>query len=192
MFFNSFFLFDRIYFLSTPEILIPAANLCGSSPWQEEVRPQDTVSVIGGVAGSSKQGRKAAWKFVRDNWEELYNRYQGGFLISRLIKVKQEICYLPRRISRSLQLLRVRFNVHWLQHIYSSRWIKRNRLWTALIFSGFVCSSVFLLPLCAAHSRWICYWQNGSRSEGESSIDLPSYILQSSFLFLKDCLFCLT
>ncbi|XP_063740156.1 puromycin-sensitive aminopeptidase isoform X2 [Eleginops maclovinus] len=53
----------------------------------EEVRPQDTVLVIGGVAGSSKQGRKAAWKFVKDNWEELYNRYQGGFLISRLIKL---------------------------------------------------------------------------------------------------------
>jgi len=46
------------------------------------------VSVIGGVAGSSKQGRKAAWKFVKDNWEELYNRYQGGFLISRLIKAR--------------------------------------------------------------------------------------------------------
>lgn len=57
-------------------------------PQQDEVRPQDTVSVIGGVAGSSKQGRKAAWKFVKDNWEELYNRYQGGFLISRLVKVK--------------------------------------------------------------------------------------------------------
>lgn len=57
---------------------------------QEEVRPQDTVSVIGGVAGGSKQGRKAAWKFVRDNWEELYNRYQGGFLISRLIKVRAQ------------------------------------------------------------------------------------------------------
>uniref|UniRef100_A0A3P8ZUA0 Aminopeptidase n=1 Tax=Esox lucius TaxID=8010 RepID=A0A3P8ZUA0_ESOLU len=53
----------------------------------EEVRPQDTVSVIGGVAGSSKHGRKAAWKFVKDNWEELHNRYQGGFLISRLIKL---------------------------------------------------------------------------------------------------------
>uniref|UniRef100_A0A8C6TYS3 Puromycin-sensitive aminopeptidase n=1 Tax=Neogobius melanostomus TaxID=47308 RepID=A0A8C6TYS3_9GOBI len=53
----------------------------------EEVRPQDTVSVIGGVAGSSRQGRKAAWKFVKDNWEELYNRYQGGFLISRLVKL---------------------------------------------------------------------------------------------------------
>lgn len=57
-------------------------------PRQDEVRPQDTVSVIGGVAGSSKQGRKAAWKFVKDNWEELFNRYQGGFLISRLVKVE--------------------------------------------------------------------------------------------------------
>ncbi|KAG7274972.1 hypothetical protein CRUP_001065 [Coryphaenoides rupestris] len=47
----------------------------------------DTVSVIGGVAEGSKQGRKAAWKFVKDNWEELHNRYQGGFLISRLIKL---------------------------------------------------------------------------------------------------------
>ncbi|XP_066443033.1 puromycin-sensitive aminopeptidase isoform X1 [Eleutherodactylus coqui] len=53
----------------------------------EDVRPQDTVSVIGGVAGASKQGRKSAWVFVKDNWEELYNRYQGGFLISRLIKL---------------------------------------------------------------------------------------------------------
>ena len=51
------------------------------------MRPQDTVSVIGGVAEGSKQGRKAAWKFVKDNREELHNRYQGGFLISRLIKV---------------------------------------------------------------------------------------------------------
>lgn len=64
------------------------ATKCFGFPQQDEVRPQDTVSVIGGVAGSSKQGRKAAWKFVKDNWEELYNRYQGGFLISRLVKVK--------------------------------------------------------------------------------------------------------
>ncbi|KAG2460657.1 PSA aminopeptidase, partial [Polypterus senegalus] len=68
--------------IAAPELIQKVLNFALS----EEVRPQDTVSVIGGVAGSSKQGRKAAWKFVRDNWEELYNRYQGGFLISRLIK----------------------------------------------------------------------------------------------------------
>ncbi|NXQ46384.1 PSA aminopeptidase, partial [Catharus fuscescens] len=69
--------------ISQPELIQKVLTFALS----EEVRPQDTVSVIGGVAGGSKQGRKAAWKFLRDNWEELYNRYQGGFLISRLIKV---------------------------------------------------------------------------------------------------------
>ncbi|XP_028674237.1 puromycin-sensitive aminopeptidase [Erpetoichthys calabaricus] len=69
--------------IAAPELIQKVLNFALS----EEVRPQDTVSVIGGVAGSSKQGRKAAWKFIRDNWEELYNRYQGGFLISRLIKL---------------------------------------------------------------------------------------------------------
>ncbi|PWA30734.1 hypothetical protein CCH79_00009263 [Gambusia affinis] len=69
--------------ISAPDLIQKVLSFALS----EEVRPQDTVSVIGGVAGSSKQGRKAAWKFVRDNWEELYNRYQGGFLISRLIKL---------------------------------------------------------------------------------------------------------
>uniref|UniRef100_A0A667ZW01 Aminopeptidase n=1 Tax=Myripristis murdjan TaxID=586833 RepID=A0A667ZW01_9TELE len=69
--------------ISAPDLIQKVLNFALS----EEVRPQDTVSVIGGVAGSSKHGRKAAWKFVKDNWEELHNRYQGGFLISRLIKV---------------------------------------------------------------------------------------------------------
>uniref|UniRef100_A0A4W4EBY7 Aminopeptidase n=1 Tax=Electrophorus electricus TaxID=8005 RepID=A0A4W4EBY7_ELEEL len=69
--------------ISAPELIQRVLNFALS----DEVRPQDTVSVIGGVAGSSKQGRKAAWKFVKDNWEELHNRYQGGFLISRLIKL---------------------------------------------------------------------------------------------------------
>lgn len=98
--------FDRRDFPSASETLIwrnlTAAKLClVSPPRQEEVRPQDTVSVIGGVAGSSKQGRKAAWKFVKDNWEELHNRYQGGFLISRLIKVP-----LPQPHTHNLVLSR--------------------------------------------------------------------------------------
>lgn len=45
------------------------------------------------MAGGSKHGRKAAWKFIKDNWEELYNRYQGGFLISRLIKVCEDFYF---------------------------------------------------------------------------------------------------
>lgn len=72
-----------------PEDVLDTVDFQFSFYFQEEVRPQDTVSVIGGVAGGSKHGRKAAWKFIKDNWEELYNRYQGGFLISRLIKVRE-------------------------------------------------------------------------------------------------------
>ena len=36
----------------------------------------------------SVTGRDMAWKFVKDNWDELHNRYEGGFLLSRLIKVE--------------------------------------------------------------------------------------------------------
>ena len=27
------------------------------------------------------------WQFVKENWEELHKRYEGGFLLGRLIKV---------------------------------------------------------------------------------------------------------
>ena len=36
---------------------------------------------------SSLAGRELAWQFVEDNWDELYTRYAGGLLFSRLIKV---------------------------------------------------------------------------------------------------------
>jgi len=51
----------------------------------ESVRSQDTVFVIGGVTGTV-QGREAAWQFVKDMWETLHKRYQGGFLLARLVK----------------------------------------------------------------------------------------------------------
>uniref|UniRef100_S4RRJ8 Aminopeptidase n=1 Tax=Petromyzon marinus TaxID=7757 RepID=S4RRJ8_PETMA len=56
----------------------------------DEVRSQDTVFVLGGVSGGSKLGRSMAWKFVQDNWSELHNRYQGGFLLARLVKLTTE------------------------------------------------------------------------------------------------------
>ena len=50
------------------------------------MRSQDTVFVIGGVTGSLK-GRELAWNFIKDKWSMLHDRYKGGFLLSRLIKV---------------------------------------------------------------------------------------------------------
>jgi puromycin-sensitive aminopeptidase len=54
-----------------------------------EVRSQDTVTVIGGVTGSV-EGRELAWKFVQDQWKELHSRFASGFLLARLIKSTTE------------------------------------------------------------------------------------------------------
>ena len=53
---------------------------------QKDVRSQDTVFVISGVTGSV-EGRELTWKFVQDRWTDLHDRYKGGFLLARLIKV---------------------------------------------------------------------------------------------------------
>lgn len=54
-----------------------------------EVRAQDTVFVIMSVAMTYK-GRILAWQFFRDNWKVLMDRYEGGFLLSRLVKFTTE------------------------------------------------------------------------------------------------------
>ena len=51
------------------------------------MRSQDTVFVIGGTT-RSVDGRELAWKFMRDNWPLLYDRYRGIFLLARLVKVR--------------------------------------------------------------------------------------------------------
>lgn len=38
----------------------------------------------------TRAGRELAWQFFKDNWKELMNRYQGGFLIARLVKCTTE------------------------------------------------------------------------------------------------------
>lgn len=52
----------------------------------EEVRPQDSVFVIGGACGG-KLGQEMVWQFTQENWSLLHSRYSGGFLLSRLVSV---------------------------------------------------------------------------------------------------------
>lgn len=54
-----------------------------------EVRSNETVFVVAGCTGS-KEGRELAWNFLQTNWATLYERYQGGFILGRLIKVCTE------------------------------------------------------------------------------------------------------
>lgn len=55
----------------------------------EKVRNQDTVFVLAGVI-SSAAGRELGWKFLKENWTELHSRYEGGFLLSRMVKSMTE------------------------------------------------------------------------------------------------------
>ncbi|KAF4524826.1 hypothetical protein B566_EDAN013986 [Ephemera danica] len=56
---------------------------------KEEVRAQDTVFVIVSVA-ATREGRDLAWTFFQQNWQTFMDRYQGGFLIARLVKLVTE------------------------------------------------------------------------------------------------------
>ncbi|CAG9088213.1 unnamed protein product [Plutella xylostella] len=55
----------------------------------DEVRSQDTVFVIVSVA-LSRDGRDLAWQFFKEHWQEFMDRYQGGFLLARLVKSTTE------------------------------------------------------------------------------------------------------
>lgn len=70
---------------------------------QNDVRSQDTVGVIVGLTGSV-EGRKLAWKFVQDQWDELHRRFPGLFLLSRLVAVSITILTMTEHSFRTSQL----------------------------------------------------------------------------------------
>lgn len=97
---------------------------------QDEVRSQDTVFVIMSV-GLSKKGRELAWQYLKDNWDMFYDRYQGGFLLNRLVKITENFASEERAkeiesffkeknssgIERAIQqsVESVRLNSAWLE-----------------------------------------------------------------------------
>jgi len=112
--------------VSQPELIKKVLEFAMSS----EVRSQDTVFVIAGVTGSLT-GRELAWQFLKEHWDELYNRYAGGLLFSWLIKVttdsfateekikevqdffsKHNVPNAERTVQQSLE--NIRLNVAWL------------------------------------------------------------------------------
>lgn len=54
-----------------------------------EVRAQDAVFVIISVAMNPK-GRDITWNYFKENWKILMDQYQGGFLLTRLVKCVTE------------------------------------------------------------------------------------------------------
>ncbi len=54
---------------------------------EDHIRSQDTISVMVATA-SNPNGRELAWRFLKDNWDELDRRYgEGGFAIMRLVSI---------------------------------------------------------------------------------------------------------
>ena len=97
----------------------------------DDVRSQDTISVVTSVAANLK-GRQLAWQFVQDNWDEFDRRYgSGGFGLMRLVsvcgnfvdaaKIEEVETFFrdhpapagERTIRQSLE--RVRLNSRWLE-----------------------------------------------------------------------------
>lgn len=96
-----------------------------------EVRAQDSVFVIVSVAINPK-GRDMTWNYFKENWKILLDRYEGGFLLSRLIKYltenfsteeraleveqffkEHEFPGTERTVSQSIETIRL--NVAWLK-----------------------------------------------------------------------------
>ena len=55
----------------------------------DDVRAQDSVFLIGGVA-RNRLGRDISWEFFKENFAFLKARYQSGFLLSNLVKSVSE------------------------------------------------------------------------------------------------------
>ena len=98
----------------------------------EDVRSQDTVLVIGAVAGNSR-GRTLAWEFVKSNWSEFDRRYgKGGFALMNLVSItgafttadrlkdvgdffeSHKAPSAERTIQQSLE--RIKLNITWLEN----------------------------------------------------------------------------
>lgn len=55
----------------------------------DEVRPQDTIFAFMSVVTCHK-GRILAWEFFKENWNTLVSRYEGGYLLTSLVKYTTE------------------------------------------------------------------------------------------------------
>ncbi|XP_055688287.1 puromycin-sensitive aminopeptidase [Lutzomyia longipalpis] len=102
----------------------------------DEVRAQDSVFVIVAVAMNPK-GRDMTWSYFRENWRVLLEQYEGGFLLSRLVKYltenfaseekakeveaffkEHQFPGTERTVSQSVETIRL--NAAWLQRDLAS------------------------------------------------------------------------
>ncbi len=107
-----------------------------------EVRPQDTVGLVGAAASNPHGGTSLAWEYVKANWPEFNRRYgAGGFAMMRLAGITGGFTTLDARqdveeffnshptpaATRTIQqsLERIGLNVRWLERNRAdlARWL---------------------------------------------------------------------
>ena len=52
------------------------------------MRPQDSWSLMFSASNSCPTSRDMVWKFLKEKWSDLKNRFQGQFLLARIIDVR--------------------------------------------------------------------------------------------------------
>ncbi|XP_038896093.1 aminopeptidase M1-like isoform X2 [Benincasa hispida] len=62
-----------------PDLLVEALDFLVS----DEVREQD---IVYGLAGISFQGRHRAWKWFKENWDPIFNKYGANFLLTNFVR----------------------------------------------------------------------------------------------------------
>ncbi|KAL3497457.1 hypothetical protein ACH5RR_040189 [Cinchona calisaya] len=113
-----------------PDIILEILNFLLSS----EVRSQDAVHGL----NVSREGREVAWKWLKDNWDQIAKTYGAGFLITRFISAvvspfstyekAEEVeeffasrmkPYIARTLKQSKE--RVHINAKWVQSIENEK-----------------------------------------------------------------------
>ncbi|XP_059641854.1 aminopeptidase M1-like [Cornus florida] len=62
-----------------PEIVLEVLNFMLS----DQVREQDVVYLLGGL---SLEGRETAWRWFKENWDLILNKYGAGMLLTRFVR----------------------------------------------------------------------------------------------------------
>lgn len=64
---------------------------------KDKVRPGDSWTLMFSASRASPKARDMVWQFTKEKWEVLKVRYQGQFLLSRIIDVRIVCCHRYKR-----------------------------------------------------------------------------------------------
>lgn len=67
--------------------MLPCTPVLFNNFLQDKVRPNDFWSLLYSAGRASPHSRQLVWEFMKEKWEWLKDRYQGSFLLGRIVEV---------------------------------------------------------------------------------------------------------